>query len=277
MHAGARGASLLSLMAVLVVLLAGCTADAGSTTSNVAVTTRNGCPTAYPHRLVLTAPAADATPPLRDLRACTSDRASGPVLLYDGGQAAWRVAPGPYSSRVVGGTAWSRWLRGRVAVPGAVLLPGETALVWAPPGTVAFSLDQDWSVAWTSLAAGLHALPPTGLDSRRTAARPGSLRGRALVTCALTALHLRRTPPPPGGGEPVRGLTGLDALQATWSPGESACTADWQRSDRRLEADTGSAVSWWTAWQRGKDWLTRVAGDLQWLDHDGQVTLRVRS
>ena len=38
----------------------------------------------------------------------------------------------------------------------------------------------------------------------------------------------------------------------------------------------GSAVRWWSAWQRAENWLARVAGDLQWLDHDGAVTLRVR-
>lgn len=311
MHAGTRGARPLVLVVGVLVLLAGCTADAGSTVRNVSVMTRSGCPTAYPQRLTLTAVATEATPPLRDLRACTGDPGTGPVLLYNGGRAAWRVVPGPYASRVVGGGRWSHWFRNHVAVAAGVVLPGESALVWAPPGTAAWRLDRGWTVAWTSLSAGIRTLPASGGDSRTAAAEQGSLRGRALVTCALTALHLRRTPslvgalpsvpspavaspqptppappstppvaPPtaPGGGaSPLRGLTGLDALQATWAPSTTACSADWERSDRRLEEGAGTAVRWWTAWQRAKGWLTRVARDLQWLDHDGGVVVRTRS
>ena len=309
MHAGTRGTCWWCLVVVLAVLVAGCTANAGSSVREVAVTTRNGCPTAYPERLVLTANASEATPPLGDMRACTKDPATGPVLLFAGGRAAWQVLPGASTSRVLGGGRWTHWLRSRVAVPATVVLPGQSALVWAPARAVGFRVNRDWSVAWASLSAGLRTLPTTGHDSRATAARSGSARGRALVTCALTALHLRRTPtlvgaapaspstvastpygatpapatsPPtgaaPGGQEPrLRGMTGMDALQATWDPSTTACSEDWQHGDRRLDAGSGSAVRWWTAWQRADDWLARVAGDLQWLDHDGVVTLRVRS
>jgi hypothetical protein len=292
---------------VLVVLLAGCTAGGRTTVREVAATSRNGCPAAYPERLTISASATAATPPLGGLLACTRNPGQGPVLLHDGGWAAWQVLPGVHPSRVVGGGRWSHWLRTRVAVPAGVVMPGQSALVWAPARAISFRLDRDWSVAWASLMAGVQALPATGHDSRATAARLGSVRGRALVTCALTALHLRRTPtlvgaapaapstvastpygatpttptsPPAGaaGGRApaLRGLTGLDALQATWDPSTSACSQDWQRSDHLLEAGRGSPERWWSAWQRADDWLARVAGDLQWLDQDGAVTLRVR-
>jgi hypothetical protein len=179
--------------------------------------------------------------------------------------------------------------------------------VWAPVRSVAFKLDRDWSAVWTSLDAGLQALPATGHDSRAAVTRPGSPRGQALVTCALTTLHLRRTPTlvgpapssppatpysvvpptpspsptatPPGGRQEqgLRGLSGLDAVQMTWNPITTACSDDWQRSDRSLAADRPSVVRWWTAWQRADDWLAQVAPDLQWLDHDGDVALRLGS
>jgi len=86
------------------------------------------------------------------------------------------------------------------------------------------------------------------------------------------------TPSPPNGPTArVRGLTGLDALQATWAPSVTACSADWQRSDHQLRDRSQDAVRWWTAWQRAKDWLSRAAPGLRWLDHDDPVELHVGS
>lgn len=308
MSGGPRRTRWLLALLGLALTVTGCTADAGPSVRTVAVMTRSGCPTAYPERLTLTGPAGRPVPPLSDLRGCTGDRRSGPVLLYNGGRAAWSTDAGGHPFRVVGGDHWTRWLRGRAAVAPGVVLPGESALVWGPAVDASWRLERGWSVAWTSLMAGLQALPARGHDSRAALAGPGAARGRALLSCALTALHLRRTPSfvgapqgpaptgvvpsspgtspypspaaptgptaPAPGGPGTHGLTGLDALQATWSPTPSACATDWQRSDRLLRPGPGSVVRWWTAWQRAEAWLTETVGGLQWLDDDRPVVVR---
>ncbi len=310
-----RSRLLVSVLAVallgLSALLAGCSADAGPSVRSVAVMTRSGCPTDYPVRLTLTTSASGPAPSLHDLRGCTSNPRTGPVLFYNGSHGAWTTLPGGHAFRVVGGDLWTRWLRAHVAVPSGIVLPGESALVWGPADDASWSLARGWSVAWTSLMAGVQVLPAHGTDSRAAAARTSSVRGRSLVSCALTSLHLLRTaslaggsasvvPPPPTptlapaspygstavpapttptdtAGSTVPGLTGLDALQATWSPSPSACATDWEDGDRQIAPGSGTPVRWWSAWQRAKDWLSATAGGLQWLDDDHPVVVRTRS
>ena len=264
----------VAMAGLAVLLLAGCNGAAGPAAGGAAQVRSSSCPPEYPHRLKIATRAVIGVPPLRQVSACVEDRRTGPVLLVNGGNAVWvTVAPG-HESTLVQHDGQASWLRDRIAMPEGLLLPGSAVLVWARPGEVSWRLNREWSVAWNSFQAGVGALAQRGRDSAEAAlaAGPDSPRGRALVSCALTAWHLYRT----ALGDPLPTHDGLGALEMTWSSSSSACAEDWQRADRFLTGQGTTPTTWSTAVSRADAWVGRGRPLLNWLEAGTLVQIRVR-
>jgi len=260
----------VSLLAAL--LLTGCSGAGGRTTEGSSAGSWTRCPDAYPVRLPITTAAASGVPPLYRLRACAMDAKLGPVLLMNNGNAAWAtVAPG-HEFNLVQGNEQATWLRDRVAVPPGMVLPGTAIVVHARPAEVTWTLSREWTVGWASVEAGLHVLAPHGRDTVTRAMATGSLRGRALVSCALTAYHFYRT----ASGDPLPAHDGIGTLEMTWSAAPTACAADWQLADRSLERQGVRATTWSLAVLRADAWVGRSRRSLSWLDAGGDVMIGVR-
>ncbi len=258
-------------VSVLALLLSGCSSAADpATDGSAAQGTR--CPSAYPIRLPITTDATVGVPPLYRLRACAIDARRGPVLLMNEGNAAWAtVAPG-HEFNLVQGDEEATWLRERVAVPPGMVLPGSAIVVRAPPSEVSWRLSREWTVGWAGLEAGMHALAPRGRDTVARAMDADSARGRALVSCALTAYHLYLT----AQGDPLPVHDGLGALQLTWSAASTACAADWLRADRLLTTQGARATGWSLAVIRADSWVNRSKRALGWLAPAAPVLIGVR-
>jgi hypothetical protein len=174
----------------------------------------------------------------------------------------WSVtAPGHLTSRDDRGRA--AWFAARVAVPAGLLLPGTSILVQAGPDDVALRPDPSWTVAWASLRAGLHVLGDRGPDGRQAALAPQAPRGRALVSCALSARLVYAGSP----ATPSLLVSGIGALGMTWSS-DGSCAADWRRADRALALRGDRPVTWAAALPRAQAWLNGVRSTLGWLDRD---------
>lgn len=247
--------------AVLAVVLVACgTGGAGN-----AGDADSGCSSARPVRVGVTDSGRTDTPVLRGLTVCAAMAGVRSVQVTNTGDAAWSVtAPGHPSSREDHGRA--AWFGARVALPEGSLLPGSSIVVEAGADEVAIRPDPSWTVAWASLRAGLHVLGDRGPDSRRAAMAPRAARGRALVSCALSARLVYAGSP----ATPSLLVSGVGALGLTWSS-DGSCAADWRRADRALRLLGHRPVTWAAALPRAQQWLRGVRSSLGWLDRDVTV------
>lgn len=271
----ARGTGWRAAAIVLVLVstvLAGCTGVGRPVSADLTDPHSGFCPPEYPKHLHMTRQEPARSPPLRGLHACTSDVHHGPVLLVNDGVTVWStVAPG-HPSRLVQHDAQVEWLRSRVAVPPALLLPGSAVLVWARPGQVTWHPNREWSVAWASLEAGFEALKPHGRDTPQAAVAGDAPRGQALISCALTAYHFFQT----AAADATPAGDGIGALELTWSSSPTACAADWGHADRLLSQRGVTPTSWVTAVGRADAWVNRARAALSWLDVPGVPTVGLR-
>jgi hypothetical protein len=221
-----------------------------------------GCPAERPVRVAVSDAGRVDAPSLHGLLVCASLAGVRSVLVTNTGEAAWNVAaPGHLSSREDRGRA--AWFGARVDLPEGLLLPGTSILVQARPDEVAIRPDPSWTVAWASLRAGLHVLGDRGRDGRRAALAPQAPRGRALVSCALSARLVYAGSP----ATPSLLVSGVGAIGMTWSS-DGSCAADWRRADRALAVKGARPVTWATALPRAQSWLRGVRSSLGWLDRD---------
>lgn len=271
----ARNTGWLAAAVVLVLvstILGGCSDVTQPVAADLTGPRSGFCPPEYPRQLHMTRQGPAGSPPLRGLHACTSDTHRGPVLLVNGGSTVWAtVAPG-HPSRLVQHDARAAWLRDRVAVPPALLLPGTAVLVWARPSQVTWRPNREWSVAWASLEAGLQALRASGRDTAQAAVDANVARGQALISCTLTAYHLFQT----AAVDAAPTGDGLGALELTWSSAPTACAADWSRADRLLSQRGVTPTAWVTAVNRADAWVNRARSALSWLDLPGIPAVGLR-
>lgn len=271
----ARSAGWLAGAVVLVLastILGGCSNVTQPVAADLTGPRSGLCPPEYPRHLHMTRQDPAGSPPLRGLHACTSDAHRGPVLLVNGGSTVWAtVAPG-HPSRLVQHDAQATWLRDRVGVPPALLLPGTAVLVWARPSQVTWRPNREWSVAWASLEAGLQALRARGRDTPQAAVTSNAARGQALISCALTAYHLFQT----AAVDTTSTGDGLGALELTWSSAPTACAADWSRADRMLSLRGVTPTAWGAAVDRADAWVNRTRSALSWLDVPGLAVVGLR-
>jgi hypothetical protein len=262
----------VAVVASVLVVLTALTGCLASNPKPVAAVARGSqCPAEYPVRLALSTHAVMGVPPLSRLKVCATTRRRGPVLLMNEGDAAWAtVAPG-HEIHPVQGNAVATWLRSRTAVPTGMVFPGAAVVVDARPDEVTWQLSREWTVGWSSLAAGLYALPDSGRDSADQALAAGSPRGQALISCALTAYHLYLT----SNGDPLPARDGFGSLELTWSATPSACGSDWQRADRLLARSGARPATWSLAVIRADAWVGGMHGALSWLDEGGPVMIGI--
>ena len=272
----ARGTGWVVAVAVALVLastiLGGCSGIGQPVAADLTGHRAGVCPPEYPKHLHMTRQDPAGAPPLRGLHACTSDVRRGPVLLVNDGGTVWStVAPG-HPSRLVEHDAQVAWLRSRVAVPPALLLPGSAVLVWARPGQVTWHPNREWSVAWASLEAGFQALAAHGRDTPQAAVVGNAPRGQALISCALTAYHFFQT----AAADATPAGDGLGALELTWSASATPCAADWSHADKLLSLRGVTPTAWGMAVARADAWVNRSRAALSWLDVPGVPTVGLR-
>jgi len=271
----ARGTGWLAVAVVAILastVLGGCSGVTQPVAADLTGPRSGSCPPEYPKHLHLSRQVPAGSPPVRGLHACTSDAHRGPVLLVNSGSTVWStVAPG-HPRRLVQHDAQVSWLRARVGVPPALLLPGTAVLVWSRPSEVTWRPNREWSVAWASLEAGLQALGTAGRDTPQAAVTSNPARGQALISCALTAYHLFQT----AATDAAPAGDGIGALELTWSSAPTACAADWTHADGLLRGRGITPVSWVRAVERADAWVNRARGELSWLDVPGVAVVGIR-
>jgi hypothetical protein len=239
-----------------------------------------GCSEDHPNRLDVETAATDEIPYLKDLIACSNDSMTA-TRLTNNSDAAWTISSTTGSANVVQLSETPRLISFRQIVQSvyahAVLAPGSTVTVDAPPSSVEWTLAPGLSVMWLAheqFADTLKSVAEAQLTDMLSGT--SSLRRRALVTCSVAAYNVAgETASLLSGPEPVeRLLAGLGiAASAT------GCATAWRKADEVAIERFGRTATWGddvARWGRDAKFLEAANSRLTILSRIGKALGHLR-
>ena len=144
----------------------------------------------YVFPLTVTTTVEAELPYLRNVVACASDEQYGPVWLHNTGKEVWTLPRGP-EVEWAASSAKASFLDD--LLDEVVLVPGDEAVVHAPPSAVSWELAPSETVAWEVQEEALAQLQARGQAAVVGALDRRSPSGAALSACVLAGYSTART------------------------------------------------------------------------------------